>query len=710
MGIRVINYIATSANLMIALFSLLLLSLILMANIADNLDFFGAYYTWLLVFNIGGVIFITLIVIANILKLNRSIKRQAIGHKLLGKMIAIFSFLSLIPVVIVFYFSINYLNNSIDNWFDEKVEQGLESALQISQQVLYSIQKDKLNTTKNVQSILENIDDASSVARMEELRKNINAYELTYLNDKNSIIGVAFAQTIKVVPQMPDIKIITSVSDGSPYLGWVMINDEFYVQVVLSVPKSNKQKHNMVSAIYAMDSMISEQTSRVQVGFSQYKQLVVLQQPLKIGYIINLSLSLLLIVLMAVWAVFYFSYRLLSPINKLVMAFEKISGGDYNIILKQTGDDEIGLLVHSFNQMAKRVRISNRELSISQQQTQLQKVYLTTIIRTLWDAVLVFDENNRLKMFNFSAQRILQTKLKKFINKDIYTINASATVLSSILKPIIEFAKQNTSFMQKETPIKTLKRELLIKYNKIELNDGTKNIIVIFDDITDFKEKSKIATWQDIAKKMAHEIKNPLTPIQLSAQRLRLKYLTDEKDKNMYLLDEATNTIIKQVQAMIKMVNAFNEFAAPPKLDLQNTNINNVINEVSALYPQDKILIHKKQEKNLKFIKADEDKIRQLLHNMIKNAIEAQQEEHKKQMQITTSNDGFNVVLELSNPGVINKEIIDNIFEPYQTNKPGGSGIGLAVVKKIVSEHGGTIRVQSDKKTIFTILLPTTIL
>ncbi|RLA06882.1 MAG: hypothetical protein DRQ51_07885 [Gammaproteobacteria bacterium] len=720
MVIRAINYLSTSFLPMILLFVLLLISLIIMVNATDNIGLFGSYYLWFLLFNIGGVTFIALLILANILKLSRSFKKRVIGHKLLSKMIVIFSLLIITPVAIVFYFSVNFLNNSIENWVDTKVEAGLESALSISRQMLQALQQEKLDNTKNMVKILESMDSATAMSDMENIRKSTDAYEITYLDYQYRIIGVAFAQTIKIVPSMPDIQILSSLKSNKFYVGITIINDEFYIQTVLPVNTTTKTNTNILQALYNIDGNISQQTAKVQEGFNQYKQLLLLKNPLRASYVINLSLSLLLSILSSIWAVFYFSYRLLAPINQLVIATEKISDGDYKIKLKKLGDDELGFLVQSFNLMIQRIQKSNLQLIESQQQTQLQKNYLSTIITSLSNAVLVFEESfvsdseksYHLRMYNLSSENILQIKLKNLLFNDVHKITNSYPFLKEILDSIYSFSKNNQNVMQKEVTVFDDKKELLAKYNKVTLNDGTKNIIIILDDITELVQNRKITVWQEMAKRLAHEIKNPLTPIQLSTERLRHKYLSaDNNDikQNMELLDRATNTIIKQVQSMIKMVNAFNEFASTPKLDIQNIDLNLIITEVVALYQKNNIKIELGLDQNLPNITADDGRIRQLLHNMIKNAIEAQQK--LKYLNIKTKIDKINnqdyVMLQLTNPGKISKNIANHIFEPYASDKKGGSGIGLSVVKKIITEIGGNIKAEyADNDVIFTIHIP----
>ena len=720
-GFKIIKNIATGFVPM-AIFSLILIiSLFALAFGAEELNEQSSqYYIGLLVFNAIGLLIIALFIAINTWSLYVQIKNQSAGSRLTARLVVVFILLSIIPVSLVFVFSVRFLNNSIDNWFDVKVEQAMEYAIDLSRTSLGIQMRTYVKDSQRVADEIATISEGLFVAKLDELRRKGDAHQFTLLTKANRVLAYSSEKLLQVVPPRPSDNILLQVKQGEPYYGLDTSKDGLEIKVVLPFVSKIDQKKLILLALYPVGDNLQKQTIKVEQGVKQYKRLVFLRTPLKVSYILTLSLMLLLSILTAVLAAFYFARKMMQPINTLVLGTKEVADGNYDTRLPSSGNDELGVLVQSFNIMTYRLQNADNEIQNTHKMLERQRLYLETVLSSLSSGVLTFSTDCVLQVYNDKAGDILETQLEQFEGRNVSDIGDK----NDLFKQFIDTIKLNIvggeSQWQQQVQIFTSigRRVLLCKGTNLPSEIDEKGVVIVIDDITELLDAQKQAAWSEVAKRLAHEIKNPLTPIQLATERIRKKYITQQKIDDSNLMDKCTLTIIKQVQAMQTMVKSFAEYANMPKQVTTVININQVIQEVVTLYQSldESIQWQLALDENIQKTRLDEARIRQVLANIIKNAIEAQHENQQAWIAITSQwteveNNAFVIVTIEDRGEGIDAEINERMFEPYNTNKPEGTGLGLAIVKNIIEESGGVISVESvkPKGTLFRIKLPGTI-
>ncbi len=704
----------------VAVFSLLLLlSLFFLAYSAEDIQASsGQYYAGLLVFNALGLLVISVFIIVNAWSLYEQIKRQAAGSRLTARLVIVFVLLSLLPVSLVYTFSVRFINNSIDSWFDVRVEKAMEHAVELSRASLRLQMKTYLRDTQSIVDSLTRTPDSFYEKKLEEIRLDTGASEMAVLADNNQMIASSSDSLLKIAPPLPDKNILLQVGLGEPYIGLDQNDDSLLIKVVL--PFENKvgnDRKMVLLAYYPVSNVISEHAKKVEEGVKQYKKLVFLRTPLKASYILTLSLMLLMSLLTAVLAAFYFARKLMEPVNKLVEGTKDVAAGNYQTRLPPSGNDELGFLVQSFNIMTFRLQNADDEIRKTQKMLERQRFYLQTVLSSLSSGVMTFNDGCVLQVYNDKASELLDTDLRRFEDRGIDQIRGRSGVFNQFLEQISEKLQTKQKNWQEQIEIFTSRgrRVLLCKATGLTEETGGRGVVLVLDDITELLSAQKHAAWSEVARRLAHEIKNPLTPIQLATERMRKKYLQRDDFVDSALMDKCTLTIIKQVRSMQDMVKAFAEYANMPKSSVSKVNVNDVVEEVVTLYQslREDIEWHIELDKNIKRTKLDESRIRQVLGNLIKNAIESQQSNEKPWIAIKTrwvtleKNSFIEIMVEDKGEG-IDPEIKKHMFEPYNTSKPEGTGLGLAIVKNIIEESGGVISVESIEGvgTTFKIKLP----
>ncbi len=701
------------------IFSLLLvISLFALAFGAEKINEQSSqYYIGLLIFNAVGLLVIALFIAINTWSLYKQIKSQAAGSRLTARLVVVFILLSIIPVSLVFVFSVRFINNSIDNWFDVKVAQAMEHAIDLSRSSLGIQMRTYVKDSQRVADEIATISEGLFVVELDNLRRKGDARQFTLLTKANRVIASSSENLLQIVPPRPSDNILLQVKQGEPYYGLDSYKEGLEVKVVLPFVSKINDKKLILMALYPIGSNIQQQTIKIEQGVKQYKQLVFLRTPLKVSYILTLSLMLMLSILTAVLAAFYFARKMMQPINTLVAGTKEVADGNYDTRLPSSGNDELGVLVQSFNIMTYRLQNADNEIKNNHKMLERQRLYLETVLSSLSSGVLTFNNDCVLQVYNDKAGEILETELVHFEGREVSAIGAENDLFKQFLEKVKSNIVQGTKQWQEQVHIFTSKgrRVLLCKGTNLPDEIDEKGVVIVIDDITELLDAQKQAAWSEVARRLAHEIKNPLTPIQLATERIRKKYITQQKIDDSSLMDKCTLTIIKQVQAMQTMVQSFAEYANMPKQVTALVNINQVIQEVVTLYQSlnENIQWQLNLDSNIKKTTLDETRIRQVLANIIKNAIEAQQDNDQPWIGITTQwtqtdkNAFINVSIEDRGEG-IDPAISERMFEPYNTNKPEGTGLGLAIVKNIIEESGGIISVEAvaPKGTIFKIKLP----
>ncbi len=711
-----------SGAIPVALLSIiLLLSLFLMSAATQNSEQFGRLYMLLLVVNLLGLVALLSLITSNLLRLRRQYRNRATGSRLTVRLMLMFVLLALAPVSLVYYFSLGFIQRGIDSWFDVRVERTLEDALELSRASLDARSRELMKRTEQMSKQLPRTDGVALPRLLDELRVNSSASELTLFMGGGHVVASSSVNPTAIVPNLPGDAVIRQVrQSGSAYASLDPLNNKgLYVRVVTLIPAATPLVElRFLQALYPISDRVSVLANSVESAYTQYQQLLLLRDPLKNSFILMLSLVLLLGVLMAVWLAFFSARRLVTPIRVLAIGTRAVAAGDYTKRLPMHSGDELGFLVESFNVMTRKIAHAQEDVRSSQRQAEQERAYLWAVLARLSSGVLTLDVHRTVYTVNVAAAHILGVASKECIGYELSEIVERYEYLKNFSDAITPHLTEPSS----DTQGKGDWREEVIFYGATGRQvlmcggatlPGEGGYVIVFDDVTHLVQVQRDAAWGEVARRLAHEIKNPLTPIQLSAERLRHKYLKTMPPEDAEVLDKSTHTIVQQVEVMKEMVQAFSEYARTPKLELRPLALNLLIDEVLDLYRNNRfgVTLETVLQADLPLVSVDVGRMRQLLHNLIKNALEAMVEGEKR-IEISTqalNERGVSMVeLRVSDRGPgIPAAILENIFEPYVTAKPKGSGLGLAIVKKIVEEHSGVIWAENlEQGACITIHLP----
>ena len=497
------------------------------------------------------------------------------------------------------------------------------------------------------------------------------------------------------------------VSQGETYVGLDPLQEAgMHVRLVYPVQADPLGSGvRMVQVLYPISGHISTLALNVQEGFGKYNQLLYLRTPLKRNFNLILTLVLLLGVLFAVWAAFYSARRLATPIKDLAQGTQAVAAGQYHKKLPVEQQDDLGMLVASFNQMTEQLSLARDKAKSSQRQIDSQRLYLQTILENLSSGVISLGADQVIKTANPAASLILNADIHRFVGKEFVQLSAGGGNLRSFFEQIAPQLRSGVEHWQ--TDIKLADEGEILMCRGVTLSDEagqSSGYILVFEDVTELIRAQRDSAWGEVARRLAHEIKNPLTPIQLSAERLRSKILPDLDEQNAHTLERATGTIVQQVESMKSMVNSFADYARALQVEAVPLDLNALVAEVIELYRDntDGVSIEATLDVRAPLVRGDSIRLRQVLHNLLKNALEAIHERQIANAGIEVTTQCFEVkgvnfvglIVVDDGPG-IPVRLLERLFEPYVTTKVKGNGLGLAIVKKIVEEHGGTIRAEN---------------
>jgi len=715
--VQIIQRLTGAVWPMVTLFLLLLAALYMLGDSAESMERFGEIYIWLLLLNGLGLVVIAVLIGTNALQLVRQFRARAAGSRLTAKLVGSFVLIALVPVLIVYSFSVRYLSRGIDSWFDVRVEQALTDALDLSRDALGQQMRLLLRITVNISDELVGVSPITAVVLMDRISSEVGAQELTLLTPGNQVIASsAAAVDIRVVPSRPADDIAAQVRRGAPYIGLDPLGDsELVIRVVVPVLTEDPFADNrLLQALYPVSERSGTLAERVEDAFQQYRQLLYLREPLKLSYILTLSLVLLLSALMAVWVAFYSARSLMQPIHHLAEGTRAVAAGDYSTRLPTQGRDEMAFLVNSFNEMTARIAQARDAASASQIEAERQRAYLEAVLARLSTGVITLDTAGRLRTANQAAAAILGDELLGAgARLGLPSAGSAADGAAdeevdersplqqfwTVVAPHVAEAEEDWS-SQFELFDSGGRKHIVCRGARLPGQPGGEaGYVLVFDDLTAVVRAQRDAAWAEVARRWAHEIKNPLTPIQLSAERLRRKYLAQMAEEDARVLDRATHTIVQQVESMKSMVKAFAEYANTPPASFAEVDVNTLVADVAELYRggERPLRLVLDLGSDLPRISADSSRLRQVLHNLIKNALEAQADAERPALTLRTravhGERGHYLELRAEDGGPgFPVDVLDRVFEPYVTSKPRGTGLGLAIVKKIVEEHGGTVR------------------
>ncbi len=718
------------------LLAILMVALHLMTSAVQNSEVLSRLFVPLLALVLSGLLALALLVGANSVRLARALRHHSAGSRLAARLLAMFALISLLPVGVVYYYSLGFMMRGIDSWFDVEIDRAMEDALTLNQA---SLDLNQRVLMKYSAQLLSGIQDRSATAltlTLGTLRRQTGALELTLFDRGGQVLATASDDPLQLVPAQPEREIMQQVRRGIDHVGLEPgPGGELVVRVLVRDPGARPL---LLQAIFPTSARITELAANLEHAYNRYTELSFLRQSLKFSFSITLSLVLVFGFMAALLIAFRTAKALTDPIAAIAHGTRAIADGDYEQQLPlPRHDDELTFLVASFNAMTRRIAQARDEATQSQQAVETQRAYLQTLLSRLSSGVIAFDEGLMLRTSNAAARQILGIELDDEAPLHLAALATHYPRLAQWCEIVARRIGSERDWREEITLFGADGRQVLMcRGSPLPIastgahagvgtgsstdsgTGGNEDVqpnadhVLVFDDITTLIRAQRDAAWGEVARRLAHEIKNPLTPIQLSAERLRHKLLQKLPEADAKVIDRATHTIVQQVEAMKAMVNDFASYARTPEMQQEPFVLDGLVNEVLELYRAGPINILKDLDAGAAMIRGDSKRLRQVIHNLIKNASEALEACEDPLIRISTRrvDDSDAQVLELQvedNGTGIDPEMIGRLFEPYVTSKTKGTGLGLAIVKKIIEEHGGIIRAQNTASGArFTARLP----
>ena len=684
---------------MLILLSFIVLSLQLMSSAIQDTSQLGGMYTWLLLSNAVGTVILLLLVGFNVVSLARRLKKREAGSRLTTRIVLLFIVLSLVPAGVVFYFSLQFLHQSIDSWFSVELDGAMEDSLELSRASLDQRLRWDLKQSQGLAEALSRKSDAKISLELDHFREIAGVNEVSLLSKKGKIISFSGLSPSDILPSLPVSPLFLQVQQGNDYVALASVNGELVVQTVVAIKPKNT---HYLQVIYPVPERINDLTDSVEFAYVRFQEMMYLRHSLKTSFSLVLSLVLLMSLLAAISAAFVSVRGIIAPIRDLVRGTQAVAAGFYGQLLPVKRLDDLGFLVESFNEMVTQISRAQDETRKSVQEIERQRAYLEALLTSLTSGVLSFDSSLNIRTANQAASIILHVQVMRYYGQDLMQLAEGRPDLMGLTEVVQPLLEKSFDIWQRNVVVDGPegRKELLCQGSPLFSTEGGYiGAVVVFDDITDLIQAQKNAAWSEVARRLAHEIKNPLTPIQLSAERLQHKLASKLEGGDAEMLQRSTRTIVQQVEAMKHMVNDFAEYARPVHNKAGKLDLLALVQEIMVLYSSDpNVRFDLQVEGRISLIKADAVNIRQVLHNLFKNALEAMGGKGMITVKLESVQQ-YNaelVRLAIYDTGCgVDIKQAKQIFEPYVTSKEKGTGLGLAIVKKVIEELGGSIRLDS---------------
>lgn len=674
------------------------------------------------------IVLLVYLVCRNVARILLERKRNPFGSRLRGKLVAAFVALSLIPTLLLFFVSASFINSSIKNWFNKQIEWSLSESLEVAQTYYHKTAADALNFGRQISTVLtergflegrdkDGLGRYVGKARSEYGVGVIEVYSANREGLARSVSSnVPHGEYLRPLPEDltaalggKEFTRISSQGKADLIRGIVPVYSRGAPRTVIGVT---------VVTYYVPDALVSKM-QKISGAYDKYRQLKSLKYPIRSGYILTLFLITMVIIFLAIWFGVYLANSLSTPIRELAEATGQVAAGNLHVRLEGEGEDEIGMLVASFNKMTEdllsnqlALREANEGLTSTNLELEQRRRYMEIVLRNVTAGVISVDKSGILTTVNTSAERLLNISPDRVKGHHFREVlrPEQLDIIKGLLRDMVN-SKKDTISKQVDIRLKDRKLTLLINLSVMRDENGDfLGTVVVFDDLTQLMKAQRMAAWREVARRIAHEIKNPLTPIKLSAQRLRKRYLSrfgeDEK-----VFDECTGMIIKSVDELKTLVDEFSSFARMPAAQPTPNDLNEIIREALTLYQEANLNVDFSflPDDTIPLIRLDRDQIKRVLINLLDNAIAAIDEKGEIRIETRYDQELRMVTLTLADTGHgIAPEDRPRLFEPYFSTKKSGTGLGLAIVTTIVADHGGFIRFKDNepKGTVFIIEFP----
>ena len=672
--------------------------LYLLSSASANTALFSHHYSSLLILTGALALGLCALVGYQLWQLRVKLKKQIFGAKLMLRLTVFFSLIAILPGLLVYAVSVEFLGKSIESWFDIRVEKALEGGLNLGRNSLETGLKELGKKSQLLSRILAEQKPDQYAATLNNLADKAEAQEAAIFNLEGGLIATNSQHRPRQIP--PEQQMVNEAFQQGIYSVVDILPDNrliWHVLVPINAGHKLSERH-VLQVMQPVPGQFSEDAETVQAVYRDYQELSLSRVGLKRLYGITLTLSLLIVLLSAVSAAFILSGRLSSPLAALAEGTRAVAQGNFSGNYPVQSRDELGALTGLFNQMTAQL-LDAKKLS-EQQQSEVEnaKGYLESILTHLSSGVIVIDEQFKLRLANTSAEQILDVPLRNQSGKALSEIASEHKLLTPFVNMVTAAASEsagNEWQRQIERLSKNGDQMLLLRGTRLTtaMESG---YAIVFDDITPLLQAERQAAWGEVARRLAHEIKNPLTPIQLSAERMQHKLSEKLDEQDARLLQRATQTIVSQVAAMKNMVADFADYARAPAPKLLLLDMHQLLNEVLGLYEANNSPIILQLNASHTWLNGDATRLRQVVHNLLHNAHDALQQVDHPQIILATSSTATEFHLDVGDNGCgIPDQALARVFEPYMTTKIKGTGLGLPIVKKIVEEHGGRISIEN---------------
>lgn len=653
----------------------------------------------------GGILGMALLVLLGwrLWWLQKRIRRGVFGAKLTLKLLLMFGVVAMLPGLVVYGASVFFLNRSIETWFDVRVDNALTAGVNLGQAALDDLLRELDRKAQRMALSLSDEGMGSIITGLSTLREQSAVQELTLFDERGGVIAHVSGDSGTLLPVLPERSVLWQVRQQQPYSRIEEVPERgLIMHVIVPVYTSALAGETRVlQLVQAVPSSLARDANAVQLAYQEYQQIAVSRLGLKRIYGVALTLTLMLALLMTFVIAYLLSERLGAPLRTLARGTRAVAKGDFSQMPSLSSRDELGVLIQSFNRMTRQLSDAREQLARNHQQTEQAKAFLERVLANLSSGVVVLDEALRVRTTNSAAVQILgapasllETHPLAEWGKPGEALYAFGTMVAA------RFGEHEGEWQEQiDYPGPGGSQSLLLRGTR--LPPGVeRGYVLVFDDVTKLIDAERNAAWSEVARRLAHEIKNPLTPIQLSAERIAQKLDRRLQPADAEFLARATQTIVKQVAAMKNMVDAFAGYARMPRAKLEALDLNALVHEVLALYDAKTLGLQLQLDPGLPLIAGDSTLLRQVIHNLLQNAQDALAGHPAPRVEVSTRlrQNKNAVCLSVTDNGAgFPEHLMARLFEPYATTKDKGTGLGLAIVKKIVEEHQGKIQIENLK-------------
>ncbi len=690
--------------------ALAVILLLLLAVASANTRLFESQYPMLLWLTIGLAAALFLLVLELVRRLVARYRRGLFGTRLMARMALSFTVMTVIPVALIYIVSVHFVGRSIESWFAVPVERALESGLSLGRTALDSLLTDLTQKTRVVADELAGAPEYEWPATLNRLRDQAGVQDAMVISGAGRIVTASGSRYASLVPDLPpaalrQARITRQYAAIEPAENSA---NGLRLRVIVAIGSGAQRADDsrLVQLLQPVPSAMTENAEAIEQGRRDFQQLSLSRSGLSRIFTVTLTLIFLLTVFSAVAASFLLSGWLAGPLSMLAAGTRAVAEGDYRPVKDYSGRDELGVLTQSFNLMTR--QLEDARLQVERNQRELERVNarLESVLANLTAGVLVLDSDFRLTLANAGAERILGQSLLEHLDKPLAEVPRLEAVAEQVRSAFNEQAAAGVASWQKQFVLAPLgpdeggAEQTILARGSI-LPERRVGYVIVFDDITEVISAQRAVAWAEVARRLAHEIKNPLTPIQLAAERMQRKLSDKLPQAEAELLAKSSQTIVNQVSALKLMVDEFRDYSRLPAAQLEPLDLNALADDVLRLYSAagGRFPILPRLADRLPPVLGDRTQLRQLIHNLVKNAVEATERVEQPQIEVATEAivlpDGAGAVrLRVrDNGGGFSPSVLGRAFEPYVTSKPRGTGLGLAIVRKIVDEHGARIDV-----------------